>query len=134
MTFEVESVLDAIPKATSKLFDFLADCAISEEEHFNLRLSFEESLINAIRHGNRLDPALKVKVQMTLTEARLYVRIDDEGAGFDYQNLKDPTEEENLQAYSGRGVYLMKHLMDEVRYSRSGSTVEMVKILDQQGQ
>ena len=128
VTFEVPSALDQIGGATRQLFQFLEELHLDDSDRFDIRLCFEESLINAIKHGNRLRKDLPVKVTAAFDTKEIHVSVADQGRGFDYQRLKDPTKEQNLEAYSGRGVYLVRHLMDRLCFSESGSCVEMIKV------
>jgi len=128
--FEVSSSLDQLPVATKKLFDFLDELHLNESDRFDIRLSFEEVVINAMKHGNRFETHLPVKVTAAFNDKEVYVGVQDEGGGFDYTHIKDPTEESNLEVYSGRGVYLVQHLMDSLKYSPEGNRVEIVKVLD----
>jgi len=129
-TFEVRSSLDQIPVATKKLFDFLECAKLNESDRFDIRLSFEEVLINAMKHGNKFDKDLPVVVTVACNSAEVYVGISDNGKGFDFEHVKDPTDEENLEVYGGRGVYLVKHLMDSVQYNEKGNRVEIVKVVN----
>jgi len=105
-----------------KEFDFpVVDARI------NIPLACDEAITNAILHGNKNDPAKKVTVQVYVSNSRFKMRVRDEGEGFDLSKLKDPTEEENLMRASGRGIYLMKNIMDSVEFKDGGRTVEMEK-------
>jgi serine/threonine-protein kinase RsbW len=97
------------------------------EEIFSIKLSLEEALTNAMRHGNKLDPALSVDVALTADDEKIVIKVKDEGAGFDARHLHDPTSGENTQKPGGRGVFLMKRLMDRVEYFDGGRGIEMVK-------
>jgi serine/threonine-protein kinase RsbW len=94
---------------------------------FAIKLAMEEGLNNAIRHGNGLDPRKTVQLEYDVGPDRLVLEIADQGAGFDPDAVPDPTADENLEKPSGRGIMLMRAYMDEVRYSRDGRQVRMVK-------
>jgi serine/threonine-protein kinase RsbW len=98
-----------------------------ESESFGVHLAFEEALMNAIKHGNKLDPKKLVKVKITLSATAVDVSIEDEGPGFDPDSLPDPTDSENIDSISGRGVMLIRHFMDEVYFNPCGNRVTMRK-------
>ena len=94
---------------------------------FAIKLAMEEGLNNAIRHGNALDPHKTVHLKYEVRPDRIIIEIADQGAGFDPQGVPDPTADENLEKPSGRGIMLMRAYMDEVRFSRDGRHLRMVK-------
>ena len=99
----------------------------SNDTAFAIRIALEEALVNAIKHGNRLDPSKKVHVESRVTPKRAEITIEDEGPGFDRASVPDPTLEENLDKCSGRGILLMEAYMNRVEWSRGGRRVHMVK-------
>ncbi|MCA9248172.1 MAG: ATP-binding protein [Planctomycetales bacterium] len=98
-----------------------------QRDAFGIRLAVEEALVNAIRHGNCLDCGKRVHVKCQLTAEEFWIRIEDEGDGFDPNGLPDPTAPENLEVPSGRGVMLMRNFMSLVEYNEQGNCVEMGK-------
>ncbi len=98
-----------------------------ERDVFAIRLALEEALINAIKHGNQLDRSKKVCVAFAITEGAFYVRVGDEGCGFNPDDVPDPTLAENLERACGRGLMLMRHYMNEVRFLDRGNVVLMWK-------
>lgn len=101
----------------------------STHEIFSIKLALEEALINAIKHGNQMDCAKKVRVLYRVMVGFFEVRVMDEGTGFDPGDVPDPTAVENLERPCGRGLMLMRHYMTEVCYSSSGNCVAMSKVL-----
>ncbi|MFV0444336.1 MAG: ATP-binding protein [Planctomycetaceae bacterium] len=97
-------------------------------EVFGMRLALEEGIVNAIKHGNGLDPDKKVMVECEVSEERVTVVIEDEGPGFDPGDVPDPTEEDNLEKPSGRGLMLMRAFMSRVEYHGRGNKVTLEKI------
>jgi CheY-like chemotaxis protein len=93
----------------------------------NLKLALVEAVTNAMEHGNRWTEARKVEVTCRARRDRLEVVVRDQGPGFDYQNLGDPTEEDNLLCERGRGVFLMQAIMDEVSFQPPGNQVTLRK-------
>ncbi|MCE9605399.1 MAG: ATP-binding protein [Planctomycetia bacterium] len=94
---------------------------------FGVHLALEEALVNAVKHGNRMDEAKSVHVECKLSPERLYIRIRDEGPGFKIDDVPDCTEEENLDKCSGRGIMLMRNFMSFVEYNDVGNMVTMEK-------
>jgi serine/threonine-protein kinase RsbW len=101
----------------------------NDHDVFSIRLALEEALINAIKHGNQMDPAKKVQVSYRLQADRFEIAIADEGEGFDPNDVPDPTAIENLERPCGRGLMLMRHYMSEVQYNDRGNAVVMSKVL-----
>jgi serine/threonine-protein kinase RsbW len=100
--------------------------SIDDDIYGNILVAVTESVNNAITHGNKLNKNKNVYLSVEPEDSELRFVIEDEGEGFDYRNLPDPTDPENLMKTSGRGIYLMKHLSDEVIFSNNGKKVELV--------
>ena len=98
---------------------------VSPNKKHSILISLTEAVTNAIIHGNRKDESKTVQVRLNKRKDHLSFRISDEGAGFDYKNLPDPTAPENICKCGGRGVFLMHELSDQVRFYDDGRTVEM---------
>ena len=102
-------------------------CDFSEPEVFAIRLAVEEALVNAIKHGNGSDPSKKVRIEYEIDPDHVRIRIEDEGPGFDPEEVPDPTDPEYLERPCGRGLMLMRHYMSHVEFSQRGNCVEMLK-------
>jgi len=102
----------------------------SPSQIFAIKLSLEEAITNAIKHGNQLDESKQVVIDYQVNDERVAVEIRDEGGGFTPDAVPDPTAPENLERPSGRGVMLMKAYMTEVEFSPHGNCVRMVKRRD----
>ena len=100
-----------------------------ESEVFGIRLALEEAVVNAMKHGNGLDPDKSVQLDCRMSSSRFWIQIEDEGTGFDPQDVPDCTAHENLDKASGRGLLLMKHYMSFVEYNERGNKVVMDKRL-----
>ncbi len=98
---------------------------ISPDTYGNMLISLTEAVTNAIIHGNSNDESKEVKIQLSKNTDSLSFRTSDEGPGFDYNNLPDPTSPENILNIGGRGVFLMRQLSDNVEFHDGGRTVEM---------
>jgi serine/threonine-protein kinase RsbW len=96
---------------------------LSDEVYGNVMVATMEATNNAIIHGNNSDPSKKVKIEIQMEEKELQVHIEDQGLGFDFKNVPDPTSPENLEKINGRGIFLMEHLSDEILYLDEGRIV-----------
>lgn len=100
----------------------------SEGDKFAVHLALEEALVNAIKHGNQKDPTRSVQVLCRTKPDRIQIQITDEGEGFDPNQVPDPTEEENLEIPSGRGLMLMRCYMTSLKFNAKGNSVTMEKV------
>jgi len=98
-----------------------------ENAAFAIKLAVEEALINAIKHGNKLDPHKTVSVEASVTPTRAEIIIEDQGAGFDRTKVPDPRADENLERLHGRGILLMEAYMNKVQWLKGGRRVRMVR-------
>jgi serine/threonine-protein kinase RsbW len=96
---------------------------ISQDSYGKILVSTMEAVNNAILHGNRSDPNKFVEIVISYKTNELKIRVADEGPGFRPENIPDPTIPENIEALNGRGVYLMSHLADKIKYNRKGNSV-----------
>jgi serine/threonine-protein kinase RsbW len=109
-----------------QLIENLADVyKVSDDTFANMMTCLNEALINAIKHGNKMDPAKKVIINADADSKRIIWTVTDEGSGFDYVHLADPTAPDNLENLTGRGVFIMKHLADQCIFNTSGNEVEL---------
>lgn len=110
-----------------KLVDSVCEeLKIPEDNYGNILIALTEAVNNAIHHGNKLDANKKTSVACIQDESKLKFRIEDQGAGFDFNNLPDPTDPENIEKPNGRGIFLMKNLADEVSFEENGRIVELM--------
>ena len=123
----VKNVHAEVSEQCRRILEAASQIGFSSEDIFAIHLSMEEALINAIKHGNKADPARNITISYSVTTDRLEISISDEGGGFNYRNLPDPREEENIYKNSGRGILLMRSYMDKVEFNSSGNCVHMVK-------
>lgn len=104
--------------------------ALTDDVYGNIMIAVVESVNNAILHGNRQDKNKQVKLSAELLENQITFIVKDKGTGFDFNDLPDPTSPENVEKIGGRGVFLMKHLADEVNFHDNGKTVELIFYLE----
>ncbi|MBK3516598.1 ATP-binding protein [Carboxylicivirga sp. N1Y132] len=114
-----------------KLIDDLSnEFDLHNDIYGKLLLAVVEGVNNAIVHGNKLDKEKVVTVDYMIDEEKVEFTISDEGSGFDYTNIPDPTKPENLEKTHGRGVFLMHHLADDIEFDEEGSIVKMTFNID----
>lgn len=121
LRFEVPSSFPAAEIIHSQMEALLATLELDEDTVHWLTLGFREAVNNAILHGNQLDPAKTVQVDMEWGGGRLRFVIADEGHGFRSENLKDPLKPENLLKPSGRGIYCIQKCMEKVEFGYNSS-------------
>jgi serine/threonine-protein kinase RsbW len=129
MKISIASDSCLIRQISERLIDELKKKGAEEDTIFDIRVGFEEAVRNAIVHGNRSSAGKKVNIETEISGKEVVIRIEDEGSGFDPESVEDPTFDKNLLKEGGRGVYLIKRSMDEVRYERGGRRVVMIKSL-----
>jgi len=124
----IGSDLKEAHKLQERIVRQLKRTAFDPREVFGIKLALEEALVNAIKHGNRMDPAKKVRVCFQVQPDRFHVDIADEGPGFDPERVPDPQADENLTRPGGRGLLLMRHYMTEVVVHPPGNQLSMTKV------
>ena len=92
----------------------------------NFRVGLTEALSNAMLYGNGSDPQKRVRVEVDIKVEEVAVRVTDQGSGFDPTTVPDPTHPDNISKTGGRGIFLMRALMDEVRFNELGNSVTLV--------
>ncbi len=123
-TLRFPSVIDNIHLVEKLVEDVCSEFHVKEEFFGEILISMTEAVNNAIVHGNKLDSSKQVSVTFDLIgEKRLQFIIEDEGPGFDYEHLPDPTAPENIEKPHGRGVFLMRNLADACRFEDGGRVV-----------
>lgn len=125
VSIQIPSITDNIRMIESFIDNAKDKFHLDEDMYGNIMIAVTEAVNNAIKHGNSGNSAKNVFLSLTLNENLLKFVIQDEGTGFDHDNLPDPTSPENLEKPGGRGIFLMKHLSDEVQFKEGGKTVEL---------
>lgn len=126
-TFTIKSNLKEIDPLVNNILACLKDANVNNEILYDVRLVTQEALINAVKHGNKLNPQMFVAVDFDYSNDTIKITVQDEGRGYDYANIPDPTLEENIIKGCGRGVFLIRKLMDEVNFNKAGNRMEMIK-------
>ena len=125
------SEVAAISPFADKLMRLIRKCGCADEGESDVEIALREALANAIIHGNHEDSAKRVHVRCHCEPSEISIAVKDEGRGFDVATIADPTAPENQGSVHGRGIYLMKALMDEVRFEEGGVVVHMRKSTSQ---
>jgi serine/threonine-protein kinase RsbW len=124
------STLTAYHDLVQEILDTLDGYGWSKEDLFGVHMALEEAISNAVRHGNKHDPTKRVHIDCELAEKRFYVKICDEGEGYDPCRVPDCCADENLEVPGGRGLALMRAYMTRVELTDKGRCVIMEKVLD----
>ncbi len=134
LVLELPTDIHSIEGAVDYVMSHCQSCADHARRlHLNFRVGLTEALSNAMLYGNGRDPSKNVVVEVVLREGTLRAKIRDQGGGFDPATVPDPTLPENLTRPCGRGLFLMRKLLDEVRYNERGNEVTLVLRLDTGG-
>ncbi len=127
LELSLRSETSAISPFVGKLIHFIKKCQWAPGNEEDIKIALQEALANAVVHGNHEDPGKQVYVGCRCGRDEVSIVIRDQGQGFVFGEVPDPTAPENIEFNVGRGIYLMKTLMDEVRFERGGAVVYMRK-------
>ncbi|HEV3331818.1 MAG TPA: ATP-binding protein [Bryobacteraceae bacterium] len=128
----LDSTLDSVDHAEELAVGVAQRAGFGEEDLLKIGMAVRESMVNAVVHGNRYNANKKVRFSVAKNTERFTIRIADEGEGFDYEDVPDPLAEENLLRGSGRGIFLIRTFMDELKINRlelGGMEFIMVKYM-----
>ena len=125
-TLQLASRLESISELEKFIDDLKEDLSLPEEIYANVLTCMNEAVINAILHGNKENSNKKVYINIeSEPRKKLVFTIKDEGEGFDYASIPDPTLPENIELFSGRGIYIIQHLADQVIFNKEGNEIEL---------
>ncbi|MDH3708483.1 MAG: ATP-binding protein [Cyclobacteriaceae bacterium] len=122
---EIPSLTENIRIIESFIDNAKDEYNIDDDIYGNIMIAVTESVNNAIRHGNDRQNNKNVLITLHLEQNIITFTVQDQGEGFDYENLPDPTSPENIDKPGGRGIFLMKHLADEVKFRDEGRIVQL---------
>jgi len=122
----ISSAIENLTLAENLVDTIFEKFKIHEDYYGNILVAVTEAVTNAIEHGNAGDPSKSVNISCDAQEKKVSFHISDQGEGFDFDNLPDPTDPENIEKPNGRGIYLMKNLADDVEFSENGRIVELI--------
>lgn len=125
--FELPSDLSLMNGVLQYLTERVSKLGLIKPERSNLFIALDEAFVNAVKHGNRNDPRKLVRITAELSAREARFTVEDEGSGFNVQEIPDPRDPANLFKTSGRGVLLIYNIMDEVEYNERGNRLTMVK-------
>jgi serine/threonine-protein kinase RsbW len=132
---ELPNDLRVIERAVNYLIDRGQEIGFNQDRlRLNLRVGLTEALANAMLYGNSRDPRKRVRVDAQVAEGVLTIRVTDEGRGFNPAAVSDPTLPRNRKRAGGRGIFLIKKLMDRVEFNESGNSITMVLFNDSSAQ
>jgi len=123
----VKSEPSALGRPCRQILAALDAKGFSQDDIFAVHLALEEAFLNAVKHGNKMDSTKNVTVEYQVDEAKVEIRITDEGDGFDPGAIPDPRVGENLYRPEGRGLLLISSYMHAVEYSPQGNSLRMVR-------
>ncbi|HEV8523588.1 MAG TPA: ATP-binding protein [Terriglobales bacterium] len=134
VSYTLESSLTSINTAEETALKIAAQAGFDDDESQKISMAVREAAVNAVLHGNAYDPQKKMTLAFESTGNALVITVTDQGQGLDPNNITDPLSPENLLKQSGRGIFLMRAFMDEVRIrpldpnsDQSGTEVTMIK-------
>jgi serine/threonine-protein kinase RsbW len=122
---KIESVVVNLRIVENAIDEATNEIGISQDSYGKILVSALEAVNNAILHGNKSDPEKTVDIEIEFKSNELKIKVTDQGPGFRPENVPDPTIPENIEALNGRGIYLMSHLADKIKYSKKGNAVTM---------
>jgi serine/threonine-protein kinase RsbW len=126
--FQLRGIVDDIPETRDQMVSFIRESCHNAPQDYNLLVAIQEALANAVIHGCGNNPSQMVHCQVDCTDSAIAITVRDPGPGFDVASLPDPTSMENLAEEHGRGIFLLRSLMDEVRFEDGGRLLQMRKL------
>lgn len=126
----VESTPSALSDPCRQILSAMEEKGFSKEDVFAVHLALEEAFLNAVKHGNKMDPSKTVTINYGIDREKVEISIQDEGGGFNPQNVPDPRVGENLYRPEGRGLLLMNAYMHVFEYNERGNGVHMIRYKD----
>lgn len=122
---ELESTIESLKEVEKLVDQVCTDYKVNEDYYGNILIAVTEAVNNAIIHGNKQNPNKRFLVEFNQVVDQIIFSVSDQGEGFDFNNLPDPTDPENLEKPNGRGVFLMKNLADKIEFEDSGRKVNI---------
>ncbi len=124
--------MDSVEEVESAADQLATEAGLDEDQRFHIAMAVREAAVNAVLHGNEYDPARQIEVSLENTGKDLIFTVADEGKGFDPEKVPDPLAQENLLRGTGRGIFLIRSLMDEVHFRQlhPGTELKLVKHLE----
>ena len=120
---ELPSRIDSMLKVEAMIDDIGSTLGLNDDVRANMLVAVSEAVKNAIELGNKNDKTKSVGLKVDKRDTEIVFTVKDSGSGFDFNNIADPTAPENIEKITGRGIFLMRALADNVEYSNGGNTV-----------
>lgn len=132
----MSSTMESVGQVETAADQLASEAGLDEDQRFHIAMAVREAAINAVLHGNEYDPTRQIEVSLENTGTDLVFKIADQGNGFDPDHLPDPLAAENLLRGTGRGIFLIRSLMDEVHFRQlhPGTELTLIKHLGQRGE
>ena len=129
VSYTLDSTLESVNMAEQKAFEVASKWGFGEDDQHHIAMAVREAAVNAVLHGNAYDPNKKFFIAYRMTPEALVITVADQGKGLDVQSIPDPLAPENLMKASGRGIFLIRSFMDEVRFRNldPGTEITLVK-------
>jgi serine/threonine-protein kinase RsbW len=129
VVYKLDSTLDSVNEAEQKASQVATESGLEEEDVQRIEMAVREAAVNAVYHGNGYDPSKKMTLGIERTPESLIITIADEGKGLEETDIPDPLAPENLLKPHGRGIFLIRSFMDEVRIRKlqPGTEVTLIK-------
>lgn len=119
------STIETLARIETIIEDIKEEYSISEEIYGNILVSVSEAVNNAIKHGNKFSPEKEVDFIFDFSETEFFFTVIDEGVGFDFNDVPDPTHPDNIEKTDGRGIFIMTNLSDNVEFENEGREVKI---------
>ena len=135
VSYRMESTLESVNKAEEMVGQMAVLAGFDEDVRDGITMAVREAMINAVLHGNAYDPAKRVNLTVEQNRHELIITIGDEGKGLEPEEIPDPLAPENLMKQSGRGIFLIRAFMDEVRFRKlePGTEITLIKRIPDSG-
>jgi serine/threonine-protein kinase RsbW len=123
---DIPSDPDLMPEVEEFVLEVAEKAGLNEDKHNNIALAVAEAISNSMKHGNKNDKSKRVFIKIAVDDEKMIVTLKDEGKGFDLATIPDPTKPENILKDSGRGVHIMRSLLDDLRYNFTPEGTEII--------
>ncbi len=130
-TLEIQSDIAKISEVEALIDKVCADHKVNDDLYGNILIAVTEATNNAIVHGNSKESSKKVRLHVNKGDGEIVFSVEDEGKGFNFEDLPDPTAPENLEKPDGRGIFLMRNLSDKIEFFENGSKVNITFVLNE---
>lgn len=124
-SLSLESTIDQLSEVEGLIDELHESGHLPESVYGNVLVAVTEAFLNALNHGNAEDTSKKIQVDFMINEKDATIKVSDEGQGFDFDRLPDPTSSENIAKVNGRGLFIIKNLSDQLDFERNGATLVM---------